>query len=407
MFANPKEKARGYYFGIGAFFVTLALVVVSGLGPRMSAADRLLPHGFCYQWDPSLIRLHVVSDTMIGLAYVAIPITLVTFIRRRTDLPFNWMFLLFGLFIVACGATHWMEVWTLWQPSYWLSGGVKAVTAAASIPTAILLYMLVPQALAIPTARELREARGALEALKRANALLEEQRRALEDADRRKDEFLAILSHELRNPVHAVRMGAMLLDLKAADPEAKEVAAAIARQTGHLGHLLDDLLDVVHSRSRPPLHREPWDLREVLQAAVETVRGRIEERGQQLELDLPAGPLEVKVDRARLRQAITNLLANAALYSERGGRITVLLRREAGEVRLSVRDQGIGFDTHEAAELFQLFARGEQAKRRAEGGLGIGLFVTKEVVEAHGGRIEAFSAGRGQGAEFVIRLPVA
>src|SRR3981189_2305389 len=115
-----------------------------------------MPHGYCYLWNTDLVRLHVVSDSLIALAYFSIPVTLVYFIRKRRDLPFNWIFICFGLFILACGATHAMEVWTLWHATYWLSGVVKAVTALASVPTAILLVRLVPQALALPSPEALR-----------------------------------------------------------------------------------------------------------------------------------------------------------------------------------------------------------------------------------------------------------
>src|ERR1700716_991825 len=115
-----------------------------------------MPHGYCYLWKPGLVWLHVVSDALIALAYFSIPITLIYFIRKRQDLPFNWMFLCFGIFILACGATHAMEVWTLWHGTYWLSGAIKAVTAMASVPTAILLVQLVPQALALPRPEEMR-----------------------------------------------------------------------------------------------------------------------------------------------------------------------------------------------------------------------------------------------------------
>lgn len=115
-----------------------------------------MPHGFCYMWRPGLVWLHVVSDSLIALAYFSIPFTLVYFIRKRRDLPFNWMFVCFGLFIFACGATHAMEVWTLWHATYWLSGSIKALTALASVPTALLLVQLVPQALALPSPEALR-----------------------------------------------------------------------------------------------------------------------------------------------------------------------------------------------------------------------------------------------------------
>jgi PAS domain S-box-containing protein len=136
-----------------------------------------MPHGYCYLWNTRLVWLHVISDSLIALAYFSIPITLVHFIRKRRDLPFNWMFVCFGVFILACGATHAMEVWTLWHASYWLSGAVKAVTALVSVPTAILLVRLVPQALALPSPEELRreiaERKRAQEALNNAKMELE------------------------------------------------------------------------------------------------------------------------------------------------------------------------------------------------------------------------------------------
>ena len=109
------------------------------------------PHGYCYSWNAALVWLHVISDLLIALAYFSIPVTLVYFIRKRRDLPFDWLFVSFGVFILACGTTHLMEVWTLWHATYWLSGAVKVVTAMASVPTAILLFQMVPQMLALPS----------------------------------------------------------------------------------------------------------------------------------------------------------------------------------------------------------------------------------------------------------------
>ena len=136
-----------------------------------------MPHGYCYLWNTPLVWLHVISDSLIALAYFSIPITLVYFIRKRRDLPFNWMFVCFGVFILACGATHAMEVWTLWRATYWLSGAVKALTAFVSVPTAVLLVRLVPKALALPSPEELRreiaERKRAQEALNNAKMELE------------------------------------------------------------------------------------------------------------------------------------------------------------------------------------------------------------------------------------------
>lgn len=137
---------------------------------RLFSSDGFMPHGHCYLWNPELVWLHVISDGLTALAYISIPFTLIYFARKRKDIPFNWMFLCFGLFIIACGATHLMEIWTLWTPTYWLSGLFKAITAAASVPTALLLMRLVPRALSMPTPEQLRHAN---EELARTHADLE------------------------------------------------------------------------------------------------------------------------------------------------------------------------------------------------------------------------------------------
>lgn len=130
---------------------------------HLFSTNGFMPHGFCYLWNPGLISLHVISDSLIALAYLLIPLSLIQLVRKRRDIPFNWMFVCFGVFIVACGATHVMEVWTLWVPSYWLSGGIKALTALASMPTAVLLIRLMPKALSLPHPDDLRKANAALE----------------------------------------------------------------------------------------------------------------------------------------------------------------------------------------------------------------------------------------------------
>ena len=118
---------------------------------QLFSSEGFMPHGHCYLWKPGVVWLHVISDALIALAYYSIPITLVHFVRRRRDLSFHWIFLCFAVFIVACGTTHLMEIWSVWKPTYWLSGGIKALTALASVPTAILLIGLVPKALALPS----------------------------------------------------------------------------------------------------------------------------------------------------------------------------------------------------------------------------------------------------------------
>jgi hypothetical protein len=135
--------------------------MVGGL-KHFVATDGFMPHGMCYLWQPGILGLHVLSDSLITLAYFSIPFTLIYFVRKRSDLQFNWIFICFAVFIVACGTTHLMEIWTVWHPAYWLSGGIKAITAAASVPTAILLIKLVPTALRVPSPAAMRDANEAL-----------------------------------------------------------------------------------------------------------------------------------------------------------------------------------------------------------------------------------------------------
>jgi PAS domain S-box-containing protein len=170
---------------------------------RVFASNDFMPHGYCYMWNQRLVWLHVVSDVLIALAYLSIPITLVYFLRKRRDLPFNWMFACFGVFILACGTTHAMEVWTLWHATYWLSGVVKAVTAAASVPTAILLVRLIPQALALPSPaalrREIEERKRAENALQEAATQLEARVLARTEELRRSEERFRLLVENVKD----------------------------------------------------------------------------------------------------------------------------------------------------------------------------------------------------------------
>ncbi|HZR67821.1 MAG TPA: response regulator [Burkholderiales bacterium] len=232
----------------------------------------------------------------------------------------------------------------------------------------------------------------------------------LQEADRRKDEFLAMLSHELRNPLAAISNVAHVMKASPAiDPQLRWARDVLGRQTGHLTRLIDDLLDVSRiTRGKVTLRREPLELKSVVAAAVETTRTLITQRGHALQVDVPEEAIPVLGDRVRLTQVVDNVLTNAAKYTQEGGRITVALEIAAGtpgEALIRVRDTGVGIAAEMLPNLFQLFRRADDSLARSEGGLGIGLALARGLIEMHGGRIEAFSDGPGKGSEFVIRLP--
>jgi signal transduction histidine kinase len=235
------------------------------------------------------------------------------------------------------------------------------------------------------------------------------QRRAAElaAADRRKDEFLAVLSHELRGPLATIRNAVQVLrQLGPADPRLVEARDLVDRQVKHLGRLVDDLLDVSRvTRGKVTLHREPLDLAATLAAAAEAARPALEARGHRLEVSPPPGPLRVEADPTRLAQVLGNLLTNAAKYTPDGGVVRLSAARAGGEAVLRVRDSGAGIAADLLPHVFELFAQGQHPPGRSEGGLGIGLAVVKALADLHGGRVEAHSGGPGQGSEFVVYLP--
>ncbi|MBY0279402.1 PAS domain S-box protein, partial [Candidatus Binatia bacterium] len=238
------------------------------------------------------------------------------------------------------------------------------------------------------------------------------ERRAAEQArhlaDRRKDEFLATLAHELRNPLAPIRSSIELLGRAGGDP--RVVASALRtmdRQVSHLVRLVDDLLDISRvTHDRLQLETARVTLADVLEPALEACRPLVEEAGHELRVDVPEEPIWLEADAIRLAQVFTNLVGNAVKYTPRAGRITVSVRRDGDDVRIVVRDTGIGFPPDAAPRLFELFSQAGPRPSHVHGGLGIGLSLVRRLVEMHGGDVSASSDGPGRGSAFVVRLPV-
>ncbi|MBF5045263.1 response regulator [Aggregicoccus sp. 17bor-14] len=248
--------------------------------------------------------------------------------------------------------------------------------------------------------------------LRHAEREMRRKAEELAEADKRKDEFLAMLAHELRNPLAAITTAVGILDRRPA-PDEKEarMRGIIQRQARHLSRLVDDLLDVSRiTQGKVELRRERCDLRALLEHALTTERPLMEARGLTLEVDLPQRPLWMEADCTRLEQVFVNLLDNAAKYTDGGGcvKVSVAVERVAADALAVVRvkDSGIGIPPEALARVFDLFAQVDTTLERSRGGLGIGLTLVRSLVQMHGGRVSALSEGLGYGSEFVVRLPL-
>jgi two-component system, chemotaxis family, CheB/CheR fusion protein len=247
--------------------------------------------------------------------------------------------------------------------------------------------------------RDQTQAREAREALERGQ-------KELQAADAAKDQFLAVLSHELRNPLASIDSAAsLLLTPELPQQDRGSAAEVVKRQAGAMKVLLDDLLDVSRLKlGRLVLHRERVALASVVASALEAVAPLLESAGHDFSLDMPSDPVELDADPLRLGQVLSNLLTNAIKYTPAGGRIALKARLEAGQLVVSVTDSGSGFEPSQAERMFEMYAQVQPGSDRSHG-LGIGLALVKNIVELHGGRISAFSAGPGKGSEFRVVLP--
>ena len=425
---------------------------------QLFSSSSFVPHGHCYLWQTNLVSLHVVSDALIALAYYSIPITLFYLVRKRHDLPFEWVFLLFAAFIVSCGTTHILDIWTLWYPTYWVSGLVKAFTALISVIAAVQLFPLMPKVLALPSPAQLENANLALHAqvterlriekeLKRyqtqleslvaertqaltdANHTLQEEiieRRQIEEernrlltreqaaraeaeqANRIKDEFLAVLSHELRTPMGPILGWSKLLLGGKLDPMKSRIALTTIERNAKLQvQLIADLLDVSKILSgKLSLNVTAVDLNTVITAALETVQLAADAKTLQVQTLLPTTASIVRGDVVRLQQVVWNLLSNAIKFMPIGGQIEVSLAHVDTQAQIRVKDTGKGISVSFLPYVFDHFRQEDGTTTRHFGGLGLGLAISRQIVELHGGRIWVESLGENQGATFTVELPL-
>jgi signal transduction histidine kinase len=366
---------------------------------KLFSSQGFMPHGYCYFWNHWLVLLHVISDVLITLSYFSIPITLVYFARRRRDLPFHWMFLCFGLFIVACGSTHAMEVWTLWHATYWLSGFVKAITALASVPTAILLVQLVPKALAIPSSEQLAEMNLQLvcrtDELARTNAELAASNKELEA-------FSYSVSHDLRAPLRSINgfSLALLEDYsEKLDVEGRDSLQRVRFATQRMGELIDDLLNLARV-TRTDLRPQKVDFSMVARSIASELQAALPERNVVFQVE---NGLQAIADPHLIRIALENLLGNAWKFTSKRSAAYIELGtvQNNGTPTYFVRDNGAGFEPAHAGRLFGAFQRLHDSSEFP--GTGVGLATVQRIIHRHGGTIRA-EGNVEKGATFYFTL---
>jgi signal transduction histidine kinase/CheY-like chemotaxis protein len=380
-----------------------------GLTPKVFAAsvsNDFLPHGYCYLWNGKLLSLHMISDLLIGLSYVWISFVLWYMVRKlRRRLPFRWLYVAFGVFIIACGITHFMEVVVLWFPEYWLAGMLKAITAIASVGTAVALPSLVPKAFELmQTSKLSAELRRNLEV---TNRELEVRNRELKRATELKSQFLASMSHELRTPLTTIMGFSDLLSAETAGPltdKQKRYSQHILDSGRHLLGLINDVLDMSKIEAgHLVLQFQSLRLVDLVNEVLSSIGPLAAAKRLAIETDVPTD-LKVYADRLRVRQILVNLLSNAVKFTGSGGRISVDAMLNGKFVEVSVRDTGLGILPEEQAAIFDEFRQVGETTKGVREGAGLGLAITKRLVEHHAGRIWVESQ-LGKGSRFTFTLP--
>ncbi|HEV8334162.1 MAG TPA: ATP-binding protein [Steroidobacteraceae bacterium] len=351
------------------------------------SSGQFLPHGHCYMWSPGVLWMNVVADILIAMAYFTIPFALLYIARRRRDLPFDWLVVCFGVFIVACGLTHVMDVWNVWHSNYWLEGVVKLLTAAASVPTAILLWRFLPGILQLPSQRQLRDAN---ESLARANRELEA--------------FTASVSHDLRSPLTTIAGQAGLLELSLPDAtdDQKRRLARIQSSVRQMSELIEALL-VLSRISRQTLHREIVDVSALAESIVQDMRQKDPTRTVEV---LIQPNMAVHGDRRLVGDLFQNLIGNAWKFTSKTGQARIEIGQSTGGAlaTLFIRDNGAGFDMAYEQKLFKPFQRLHGSADFD--GSGVGLATVARIIDRHGGRIWA-EGKPNEGAVFYFTLPTA
>ncbi|WP_049975538.1 ATP-binding protein [Chthoniobacter flavus] len=385
----------------------LAIFLSAGLylSWNPTGGEFFMPHAHCYLFNHHLMLLHGGSDLAIGLSYVAISAGLIWLVvRARKELPFHWIMIAFAIFIVACGATHFMELWTLTapHPMYWLAGWVKLITAVASVTTAVVLPPLIPRVLEMLTAARRSAEHG--DKLQRAYAELNFAHARVKQLDQLKTNFFANVSHELRTPLALIFGPIERLLAEIRDEGARRELAVVRRNALLLHKYVNDLLDVSKLEvGKMELHYSRLDVATMARTVAGMFESMVSERGIAVAVKA-TGEAMAEVDGDKLQRVFMNLLSNAFKYAPDGSTVRLTLTGDDDHLTLTVEDAGPGVPVDLRKEIFERFQQGDRETQRRYGGTGLGLSIVKEFVEMHRGSIVAGESSLG-GALFRVQLP--
>jgi signal transduction histidine kinase/ActR/RegA family two-component response regulator len=401
---------------------------------HLFSSSGFMPHGMCYLWRSDILALHVLADSLITLAYFSIPFTLLYFVRRRQDLQFNWVFVCFAIFIIACGTTHLMEIVTIWRPMYWLSGVIKAITALASLPTAVMLVRLVPEALRWPSPAALQRANHSLELeiaerkraeaeVRRINDVLEirvaertreletayENLRETQQASMQQERLRSLgrmasgIAHDINNALTPATLYTQsLLDHdKSLSAEARNDLTVVLQAIDDVAHTVSRIKEFYRGRDANAVH-VPIDLRQVLEQVIELTRARWADMPQQrgfvidvrVEHSMQVPP--IMGVQGEIRDALTNLVLNAVDSMPEGGTLTLRSYGAQHHVTVEVGDTGVGMTEEVRARCLDPFFT-----TKGQRGTGLGLAMVYGMAERHNAELEIDSELR---AGTVVRL---
>ena len=416
-------------------------------------SESFMPHGHCYQWNPEVLWLHIISDALITLAYLSIPLTLIYFVRKRGDLVFDWMFVCFAVFIVACGMTHALEIYVIWHPIYWLTGLVKAITAVASLGTAFLLVRLLPMALRIPSPSTLQRANTALAQEIEQRKAIEVERekiyRMLVESSRQAGmaEIATAILHNVGNALNSINVSASMIDDQVRHTKAvgvgklsamlkehqNDLSAFLANDTrgcqipsylenltevlagerekitGELTHLrkniehVKEIVAMQQSYARVAGVPEPVAVHELVEDALNVEGCSLLRPKTRVVRDYQSTPI-IHTDKHKVMQILVNLVSNARHACDESGHdrenITVSISTVDDCVRIVVKDDGVGIAPE---NLTRIFTYGFTTRKK---GHGFGLHSSALAARELHGSLVAESDGINQGARFILELPL-